>query len=856
MVELEALFTKPRKAAASYNEVLPWFGMVNQGVVLCHDGSLLAAFEYEGADIEGVMDDDVSRRIDLLQTAMRQLTDRITLWSVQERRYDTSYPHADYPSPVARAIDRAWAATCTEVPNARLRHRIYLGYSFPTRTEAIFEQIRIEMEQSDNAIRAVGNVLKRRFSAKSAIASVAGQLGEMVEEFEGLLGSFANIVVTSLGFSRLAGEELLGDLYSRANLASPPGPVSVPTRRSQNGEVEARPVYLNTLLPADDLVRQGDLLQFKGPSKHVYCAALSTTGMPPEAYSLHIDQLLAQPCEYVLVQTFRFIDRNMAEAAIQAAEQFYRTEVKSAAVRMFERITGIESDKINTGNLALAEDAQGALRELTAGDSAYGYYNMTILALGPTARDAARTADILATTLRAGGYTITRERQGLMSAFLGSLPGNSKVQLRKYLASAANVADLAPIRTISRGEPTHPLFSRLLGRSVPAHVRFMTPYGVPFDFNVHAEDLGHAVVIGGAGSGKSIVMSLITTQFQKYFPCQTYIFDKDHSIALLTTLLDGKCIDMANPQASGVRINPVKRMLTDGDDLALLRWLDVLMSSEGAPLAPEEKEELSGVLQNLKSLTREHWRLSTLYSLLNGTNKRLALRLSPFVDRSETEGSYAKGAFSDYFDNDDDAFSLTALVCMETGKLLQTKEVAAPFMDYAFYCIEKRLDGQTPTMIYVEEAWYMLANPTFEEKINDWLRTFRKKRAFVMFATQSPEEFQRLKSWAAFVTNVPTRIFLPAINDSVAATSHILKALFNMNDAQLDLLSGAVPKRDYLIMKPGMTRLVQASMPGLLIAINEGTVRPDIREAARIGAASGIPNWQVDFLKEVLNVQI
>lgn len=844
MVDLQSLFTKPRRSAASYGEVLPWFGMVSRDIVLCHDGSLLAAFTYEGADIEGVLDDDVNRRIDLLQTAMRQLSDRITLWSVQERRFSTSYPQSTFPSPIGQRIDDEWAEKCTEVPNARITHRVYLGYSFPTKTEAFFEQIRIEMEQSDNALKAILTVLKRRFGSKSAIASVAGQLGEMIEDFESVLGSFANIVVTSLGFQRLSGENLLGDLYQRANLASPPGPISVPDR----------PVYLNTLLPADDMVRQGDMLEFKGPAEKVYCAALSTTSMPPMAYSVHIDQLMALPCEYILVQTFKFIDRYIAETAIQSAEQFYRTEVKSASVRMFERITGIESEKINTGNLALAQDAQDALVELTAGELAYGYFNMTILALGKSPREVNRSAELLSSTLRAGGYAITRERQGLMPAFLGSLPGNSRAQLRRYLASSANIADLAPIRTISRGEPLHELFTKVLGRDVPAHVRFMTPYGVPFDFNTHAQDLGHAVVIGGSGSGKSTVMGLITAQFLKYYPCQSFTFDKDHSMALLTTLLGGICIDMANPRQSGVRINPVKRMLNDNDDLALLRWLDVLLSSSDNVLTPEDKEELSAAIQGVKTLGPNHWRLSTLFSMLNGTNKRLATRLAPFVDRSDVEGSYAKGAYSDFFDNDEDSFALSNLVCMETGKLLQTKEIAAPFMDYAFYCIEKRLDGMTPTMIYIEESWYMLANPTFEDKINDWLRTFRKKRAFVIFATQSPEELERLKSWAAFVTNVPTRIFLPAINDSVAATAPILRRLFNLNEAQIDLLAGAVPKRDYLLLKPGITRLVQANMPRVVIAINEGTTRREFRKLAEEASQSGIAGWENKFLEEVLHV--
>ncbi len=846
MVDLEELFTKPRRAVQSYGEILPWFGMIADDLILCHDGSLLAGFEYEGADIEGVVDDDINRRIDLLQTAMRQLTDRITLWSIQERRFVTGYPTQKYLNATAALVDAQWEKNCTEVPNAKITHRIFVGYSFPSKSEAFFEMLRSEMENSDNAFKALGRTIARRFGESSAIAGVRGQLNEMSEDFENILAAFSNIVTTSLGFKRMTGATLLGELYARANLASPRGPIAVPSR----------PVYLNTILPADDLVRQGDMLEFKGPAQSIYCAALTTSGMPPEAYSLHIDQLLAAPCEYVLIQTFKFIDRNLAEKAIQDAELFYRQEVKSFPVRVFEKVTGIESEKINTGNLALADDAQDALVELTAGDMTYGYYNMTILALGKTQKEVNRSADIVSTSLRAGGYTIVRERQGLMSAFLGSLPGNSKAQLRKYLASSSNIADLAPIRTISQGEPSHRLFSKVLQREVPAHVRFMTPYGVPFDFNTHAEDLGHAVVIGGSGSGKSTFMSLVISQFQKFFPCNTFIFDKDYSMALLTLLHGGTCIDMANPNVHKVRINPVLRILRDGDELALLRWLDVLFGSNGDPLSAEDKEEMSGVIQELKTLGQINWRLGMLYTLLNGKNKRLALKLAPYVDRSDTDGSYAKGAFSDYFDNEDDSFDLSSILSMETGKLLQSKEIAAPFMDYAFYCIDRKLDGQTPTLIYVEESWYMLANPTFEDRVNEWLRTFRKKKAFVIFATQSPEEFQKLKSWAAFVANVPTRIFLPSINESISATGHIYRALFNLNDAQLELLAGAVPKRDYLLLKPGMTRLVQASMPPLIIAINEGTARPDIRERAMLASLQGDAGWELAFIKEVLNVHV
>jgi hypothetical protein len=67
-----------------------------------------------------------------------------------------------------------------------------------------------------------------------------------------------------------------------------------------------------------------------------------------------------------------------------------------------------------------------------------------------------------------------------------------------------------------------------------------------------------------------------------------------------------------------------------------------------------------------------------------------------------------------------------------------------------------------------------------------------------------------------------------------------------------------VPKRDYLITKPGgETKLVNATVPQLLIAINEGTTRPDIRRAA-LDAAREYEGqeWQIPFIREVLHVEI
>jgi type IV secretion system protein VirB4 len=847
MLSFTELFTKPRRAAESYGELLPWFGLITPGLVLCQDGSLLAGYAYAGEDVEGREDPEVDHRIDQFQTALRTLNDRCTLYSVQERRFTSGYLRNEFGNRVANLIDKQWEAACSQRRNARVEQRMYLAYRFPNKSEAFFEALRAElMEHDGNVFKAVGGLMKRRLSEKGAIARVRGQLAEIAQEFEKVLSAFSGVVEQTMGFYRLEDADLLGELYGRANLASPKGPVSPPQHLA----------YLNHTLATDTVERQHDQLKFKGLSKSTHVAALSLTGTPPAAHSHHVDQLMGLDCEYVVVQAFRFLDRLAAEKSIQDAEMFYRSEVKSVVTRVFERLFDMESDKVNTGNLKLAEDAQEALVEFTAGDVAYGYWNCTILALGDTSRQAEAAADLIGGSMRANGYTVVRERHGLMSALLSTFPGNADATLRWRLASTANLSDLAPIRTISRGEASHPLFSRVLGHEVPPLCRFLTPYGVPYDFNPHEGDLGHTAVVGGSGAGKTTLLTLLFQQFQKYTPSQTYIFDKDYSLMMATMLMGGKHVDLGSRTRSPA-MNPVRVMMQNNDDHRLRLWIEVLIAADGNEVTGGDSTTIHASIQGLRRSPPSSWKLSALYALIAGQDQQLAAKLATYVDRADDESSFGgRGSHSSYFDNYEDNFTLTHIVGMECGGMLEDRRIASPFMDYAFYCIERSLDGSTPTFIYVEECWYLLSNPVFASKLEDWLRTFRKKRAFVMFATQALDEIAQLPNVGSFVANIPTQIFLPSVKKSVYEQADLYRRVFGTTDAQLALIAQAIPKRDYVLVKPSVTRLVTTQMPAALLAINEATTQEHKRLALEQYATAGGPDWELKFLSEELGVEV
>ena len=67
---------------------------------------------------------------------------------------------------------------------------------------------------------------------------------------------------------------------------------------------------------------------------------------------------------------------------------------------------------------------------------------------------------------------------------------------------------------------------------------FETQHQTPYFWNLHVDDVGHTLVTGATGAGKSFLVNFLVTHAQKYDPVTT-IFDLGGSYQKLTTLLGG-----------------------------------------------------------------------------------------------------------------------------------------------------------------------------------------------------------------------------------------------------------------------------------------------------------------------------
>ena len=82
---------------------------------------------------------------------------------------------------------------------------------------------------------------------------------------------------------------------------------------------------------------------------------------------------------------------------------------------------------------------------------------------------------------------------------------------------------------------------------------FETPHRTTYAFNLHVQDVGHTLILGATGSGKSFLLNFLITHSQKYVP-HTVVLDVGHSYRKLSTLLGGRYVEIGLRQ-HGVTIN-------------------------------------------------------------------------------------------------------------------------------------------------------------------------------------------------------------------------------------------------------------------------------------------------------------
>ena len=418
-----------------------------------------------------------------------------------------------------------------------------------------------------------------------------------------------------------------------------------------------------------------------------------------------------------------------------------------------------------------------------------GQYTMTVVLYDRDPLALERSVGACVKAFAAHDAQVTDERYNLLNAWLAVLPGNAAYNLRSMYLLNTNYADLSLLFAQDAGAKTN----AHLGREALTEAE--TTQGTSYYLNLHEEDVGHTLVLGATGSGKSFLLNFLIAHLQRYSP-RTLIFDLGGSYEGLTEWFGGRALHIALDQP-GFTINPFCLPPTTLNLQFLFTFVKVLIQAGGQyAMTRADDQTLFQQIAALYMMGPDLRRLLTLSATLP---KGLGQHLHRWVQG----GQYAR-----LFDHVKDTVTLAPFQSVDFEGLDGVPQVLEPLLFYLLHratavVTDPTLAG-TLKVFVLDEAWRFLRDQAIRAYITEAFKTWRKKNACVLLATQSCEDLERSDVLRVAVESCATLCFLanPQIDRAV------YREVFHLNETQTDAIATLVPRQQILLKQRGVAKVL------------------------------------------------
>jgi type IV secretion system protein VirB4 len=245
------------------------------------------------------------------------------------------------------------------------------------------------------------------------------------------------------------------------------------------------------------------------------------------------------------------------------------------------------------------------------------------------------------------------------------------------------------------------------------------------------------------------------------------------------------------------RINPFCLPPTAEDLHFLSAFVSVLIQSAGQyRLTLNDEREVTEGIQSLYALEPSQRRLFTLANMLP---RNLSNALARWVPG---------GPYAGLFDNEDDTLTFQRLQAFDFTGLDDFPLVMEPLLFYVLHRASASIDAAPIAQLklfVLDEAWRFVRDPVVKSYVAEALKTWRKRNAAVLLATQSSADFAGLDILRTVVENCPTKCFLASPDIDVDRA----KDLFHLNDAEAQRIVELVPRRQFLLKRPGAAKVLE-----------------------------------------------
>ena len=735
---------------------IPYKCFWNSNTVLLKNNAFLRIIKIKGFSFETADDEDIDIKKEARNNLLKgMVSGNIGLYFHTIRKKKEAFPEGEMTNAFAKRINDEW----------KIRHDGDRSFA----NEHYLSIIRKDDTQGLAKAATFFKKLRNKIDEKAKIRNMRENFVEMEEITSRILNGLSNygaelldVIETNNGiFSEVC--NFLGSLVNCGY--------------SQN--YRFIPYGLDSYLPVNKIYFGSKNFEVKFPFNTKYGGMVSIKEYRNITNAGMMDGFLQLPFEFIISQSFEYINRTVAISNIQLQQR---------------RL--IQSEDVAVSQI---QEIDEALDATMSGRFAFGKHHLSIMCTDDNMKSIENDLSMIIVEFSNIGITAVRERLNMEASFWAQLPGNFSYVVRGATINTLNLASFVSFHNY----PTGKIKRNHWG---PAVTVLNTVSGTPFFFNFHVRDVGHTMIIGPTGSGKTVTMNFLCAQAQK-FNCRMFFFDKDRGAEIFIRAMGGKYTTIDTSKPSG--FNPLALPETNENKAFLNEWIRSMVSVNGEIITATDIARINEAVNGNYKLPFK---------------KRILRNIAPFLGISgpdtlagRLEMWHSDGSRAKLFDNEVDNidFFSSKVFGFEMGELLKDKVSISPVLLYLFHRISASLDG-TPTMIILDEAWALIDNPVFAPRIKDWLKVLRKLNAFVVFATQSVEDATKSTISDTLVQQTATQIYLPNLKATEA-----YRTIFMLSEREFQLIKTIEPGSRYFLIKQDNSGVIaKIDLTGMTDIIN------------------------------------
>lgn len=809
--------TKDWKEAGSLQAQINLYGFWDEHCFLTKTGDLGSALRIGGIDYESLDHAGRDYAVKRLEAAFRTLDDKTRLYQILFKHNRPSIPHAGYDNPLVRAAveqrsafletkaDRLYSIDIYWVVMVDGNHaKTGLLHALSQLTKSPrngIKELNTFFAGKQQRTLLYKQIERDRLLLQQKVQSLGGQLSDLTTvELLGAEKTFRLIRrLVNVRTSKIREAPLCGAHHLDWQVC--------------DSELEAHRGYLRL---DDDYVR-----------------VMTLKELPSETRPLLLQGLLDVPANFHVVTEWHPVDNAKARKEIASRRRHHHNSKTSFVSNLQDRqTTGPQDELVDDSKVAAVAELGNALTAIGMESKSFGEFTLSVVIYDEERIKVEYAVAEFQKLFTQHDGLLYEERYNLLNAFFATVPSNKQFNLRKQWALNSNYADLAFLFTVDSGSPWNPHLEQEYIAALES------THGTPYYLNIHSGDVAHTLLLGATGAGKSFTLSFILQSLQKYDPL-TFIFDLGGSYETLTRAFAGTYLNVGlkNP---GFTINPFSLEPTHENMNFLYLFLRVLIEAGGRyELTIADEKALFAALERVYKLPGEIRTLTNFASILGPLGDHL---------HRWTQA----GQFGHLFDNIENTLTFSRFQTFNFDGWSEYPDVLEPLLFYVLQRasseIEKPANTATFKVFVIDEAWIFLKNKTIRDWITRAEKTWRKKNAAMILATQSLVELAASEMLHIVNESCPTKVFLsnPNIDRKLYAET------FQLNDTQLELLESLVPKRELLIVQPRGTKRLVLEVDALGYWMATNNARDNIRKQdyfARFGPEQGLLRLAQDYPK-------